>query len=54
LNKNEIGEAVKRFNAMDRDKKGFVTVNDIRKSLKVRFYLVPPGLEKVTIIFSTI
>jgi len=35
LSKPEIAECVKRFNAMDRDKKGFVTVNDIRQSLKV-------------------
>lgn len=37
LNKAEIAEYVKRFNALDRDRKGFVSVNDIRQSLKVNY-----------------
>ena len=36
LNKLEIKEYVKRFNALDYDKKGFVTINDIRNSLEVK------------------
>ena len=36
LSKSEMGEYVKRFNTLDKDRKGFVTVNDIRQSLKVR------------------
>merc|ERR1712043_156562 len=34
LNKAEIKEYVKRFNALDYDKKGFVSINDIRNSLE--------------------
>merc|ERR1711981_771759 len=34
LNKEEIKEYVKRFNALDHDKKGFVVINDIRNSLE--------------------
>ena len=37
LNKAEIKEYVKRFNALDYDKKGFVSINDIRNSLEVSF-----------------
>ena len=32
----EIAEYVKRFNALDDGKKGFVSINDIRRSFKVR------------------
>ena len=35
LNKKEIKEYVKRFNALDYDKKGYVSTNDIRNSLEV-------------------
>ena len=35
LNKDEIKKYVKRFNALDYDKKGFVSINDIRNSLEV-------------------
>ncbi len=35
LSKNEIGAYVKKFNQMDQDNKGFVSVNDIRQYLKV-------------------
>jgi len=34
LTKAEISEYVKRFNAMDEGKKGYISINDIRKSLK--------------------
>lgn len=35
LTQKEIGEYVKRFNNLDKEKKGFVSVNDIRQSMKV-------------------
>ena len=35
LSQGEISEFVKRFTALDDGKKGFVTVNDLRNSLKV-------------------
>ena len=35
LSKKEISEHVKRFNNLDKGNKGFVTLNDIRESLKV-------------------
>jgi len=34
LTKAEIAEYVNRFNSLDSDKKGFVSINDIRKSLQ--------------------
>ena len=37
LTKAEIAEYVNRFNSLDSDKKGFVSINDIRKSLQVSF-----------------
>ena len=37
LTKAEIAEYVNRFNSLDGDKKGFVSVNDIRKSLQVQY-----------------
>ena len=36
LTKAEIAEYVKRFNALDDGKKGYISINDIRKSLKVK------------------
>ena len=36
LTKAEIGEYVNMFNSLDGDKKGFVSINDIRKSLQVK------------------
>ena len=38
LNKAEIKEYVKRFNALDYDKKGYVSTNDIRNSLEVSLF----------------
>ena len=35
LTKAEIAEYVKRFNALDDGKKGYISINDIRNSLKV-------------------
>ena len=39
LNKAEIKEYVKRFNALDYDKKGYVSTNDIRNSLEVSSFV---------------
>ena len=39
LNKAEIKEYVKRFNALDYDKKGYVSTNDIRNSLEVSAFV---------------
>ena len=38
LTKAEIGEYVNRFNSLDGGKKGFISINDIRKSLQVGGY----------------
>lgn len=35
LNKEEIQTYIKRFQIIDKDRKGFVSINDIRRSLKV-------------------
>ena len=40
LTKAEIAEYVNRFNSLDGDKKGFVSINDIRKSLQVQYVTV--------------
>ena len=40
LTKNEISEYVKRFNNLDIERKGYLTVNDIRKILKVNRLLL--------------
>ena len=45
LNKEEIKEYVKRFNALDHDKKGFVVINDIRNSLEVSITLLPLSIK---------
>ena len=37
LTKSEISEYVNIFNLLDKEKKGFISVNDIRRSLKVNF-----------------
>ncbi|KAK2708708.1 glycerol-3-phosphate dehydrogenase, mitochondrial-like [Artemia franciscana] len=41
LTREEMGKYIKRFQALDRDKKGFVSVNDVRKSLKQAGELIP-------------
>lgn len=35
LSKDEIQTYIKRFQIIDKDRKGFVSINDIRRSLKV-------------------
>lgn len=37
LSKEEIQTYIKRFQIIDKDRKGFVSINDIRRSLKVMF-----------------
>ncbi|XP_064079124.1 glycerol-3-phosphate dehydrogenase, mitochondrial-like isoform X3 [Macrobrachium nipponense] len=41
LTKSEISEYVKRFNSLDTDKKGYISLNDLRASLKARGQDVP-------------
>lgn len=41
LTKAEIAEYVKRFNALDDGKKGYISINDIRKSLKKQGEVIP-------------
>lgn len=36
LNDSELQLYIERFEIMDKDKKGYVSINDIRRSLKVR------------------
>lgn len=38
LTKSEISDYVKRFNNLDVDKKGYISLNDLRRSLKVSIY----------------
>lgn len=38
LSKDEIQLYIKRFQIIDKDRKGYVSINDIRRSLKVRFF----------------
>ena len=37
LTPDEIKIYEKRFEIMDKDKKGFISINDIRRGLKVKF-----------------
>jgi len=39
LTKDEIQLYIKRFRIIDKDKKGYVSINDIRRGLKVRIHL---------------
>ncbi|KAK7068722.1 glycerol-3-phosphate dehydrogenase [Halocaridina rubra] len=41
LSKSDISEYVKRFNSLDTDKKGYISLNDLRASLKARDQDVP-------------
>ncbi|XP_018023031.1 glycerol-3-phosphate dehydrogenase, mitochondrial [Hyalella azteca] len=41
LTKSEISDYVKRFNSLDTDKKGYISLNDLRRSLEVRGQDVP-------------
>lgn len=40
LSKEEIQLYIKRFQIIDKDRKGYVSINDIRRSLKVSFVLL--------------
>jgi hypothetical protein len=39
LTKEEINQYIKRFQIMDKERKGYVSINDIRRGLKVMFYI---------------
>lgn len=45
LTKKEREKAIKRFNELDKDKKGYITVNDLRQHFKVShsFFLFFPN-----------
>lgn len=36
LSREEIGNYIKRFQALDKEKKGYISINDIRRALKVK------------------
>lgn len=36
LSREEISNYIKRFQALDKEKKGYISINDIRRGLKVR------------------
>ncbi len=42
LSREEISNYIKRFQALDKEKKGYISINDIRRGLKVHycFYLL--------------
>lgn len=40
LSKEEIALYIKRFQLIDKDNKGYVSINDIRRGLKVLFFLL--------------
>lgn len=40
LSKDEIQLYIKRFQIIDKDRKGYVSINDIRRSLKVSVHTV--------------
>jgi len=52
LTKAEIAEYVKRFNALDDGKKGYISINDIRKSLKSRGVIL--SHEDVSALLATV
>lgn len=39
LSREEIASYIKRFQALDKEKKGYISINDIRRGLKVRVSL---------------
>lgn len=54
LTKSEVSEYVKRFNGLDTERKGYLTVNDIRKILKVNkkfLHFLKPVSELDVLIF---
>lgn len=40
LSKEEIQLYIKRFQIIDKDRKGYVSINDIRRSLKVSVFQI--------------
>ncbi len=42
LTKDEMSLYVKRFNGIDREKKGYITVNDMTRSMQVKYPPWPP------------
>lgn len=46
LTKNEVSEYVKNFNNLDIERKGYLTVNDIRKILKVSLFSLKNQVKK--------
>lgn len=40
LTKEEMQAAKERFNQLDRDRKGHITVNDIRRHFRVKFLMM--------------
>ena len=36
LSKDEVGKYTNKFNALDKDRKGYIGINDLRRSVKVR------------------
>lgn len=38
LSREEISNFIKRFQALDKEKKGYISINDIRRGLKVYDY----------------
>ena len=50
LKKEEMSKYVKRFNAIDREKKGYITVTDMTRSMKVKV----PETWKVLLVFNFI
>ena len=44
LTKSEISEYVKRFNTWDTERKGYLTIKDIRKMMRVSFWLFVTSL----------
>lgn len=43
LSKDEIALYIKRFQLIDKDNKGYVSINDIRRGLKVLYFLKAPN-----------
>ena len=39
LSREEIATYIKRFQVLDKEKKGYISVNDIRRGLKVQFFI---------------
>lgn len=48
LTKDEIQSYIKRFTIIDKDRKGYVSINDIRRSLKVFIFHYTHIISKIT------